>query len=80
MPVRKYRSIEDVPSALILDDGDASEAFRLACELSELTARLSGWNPPSGVHKFRSLEDAQAQRLAWERAARPQTPPRSDAV
>lgn len=67
MPLRKYRSIDDVPSNVATED-DPAAALRMAFSLSALAVRLAGWRPPSGVHKSRSLAEAQALRRSWERA------------
>lgn len=67
MPLRKYRSAEDVPSSAVMEHDDAAAALRMACSLSALALRLARWRPPSGVHKSRSLAEAQALRKAWER-------------
>jgi hypothetical protein len=67
MPVRKYRSVEDVPSNAVMEDVSPATALRMAFSLSTLALRLAGWRPPSGVHKSRSLAEAQALRQAWER-------------
>jgi hypothetical protein len=68
MPLRKYRSIDDVPSSPVMDERDPAAALRMAFSLSELALRLARWRPPSGVHKSRSLAEAQALRQEWERA------------
>jgi hypothetical protein len=66
MPLRKYRSIEDVPSNAVMDEDDPGAALRMAFSLSALALRLAAWRPPSGVHKSRSLSEAQALRRGWE--------------
>jgi hypothetical protein len=67
MPVRKYRSIEEVPSNMVVEDPTA--ALRMAFSLSDTALRIAGWRPPSGVHKSRSLADAAALRDAWARSS-----------
>jgi hypothetical protein len=69
MPVHKYRSIEDVPSNAVLENVDPAAALRMAFSLSALALRLAGPRPQSGVHKSRSLVEAQALRLTWEHGA-----------
>ena len=66
MPLRKYRSIDDVPQDVATYQDDPAAALRMAFSLSALAARLAGWRPPSGVHKSRSLAEAQALRRTWE--------------
>jgi hypothetical protein len=65
VPVRKYRSVEDMPgppparSAL---DGLAS-----ACALSRLTGALGTTrSAPRGLRRFRSIEELDAHREEWE--------------
>ena len=41
MPVRKYRSVEDVPSNVIMEDGGPAAALRMAFSLSALALRLA---------------------------------------
>lgn len=65
MPVRKFRSIEempDAPPAPPLQD----ENLRAALELSELAHRLHPWHLPPGVRKFRSVAESHAWRVDWE--------------
>lgn len=68
MPLRKYRSIGDVPSNVVAEHDDPAAALRMAFSLSALALRLAGWSPPSGVHKSRSVAEAQELRRSWERA------------
>jgi hypothetical protein len=67
MPLRKHRSVDDVPSSSVMDEDDPAAALRMAFPLSELAPRLARWRLPSGVHKSRSPAEAQALRQAWER-------------
>ena len=69
MPLRKYRSVDDIPSNAVMEEDDPTAALRMAFSLSALALRLASWRPPSGVHKSRSLTEAQALRQAWERGA-----------
>ena len=63
MPVYKYRRIEDMPEAWE-HFGDRNRAGRLRTVL--------GWrfapplDIPRGVHKFRSIEEAEAHRERYE--------------
>lgn len=65
MPVRKYRSVEDVPPpprASTPSDGVAG-----ACATSAIAAALGpSARAPRGVRRFRSIEDADAHRRSWE--------------
>lgn len=69
MPIRRYRSIEDVPEPPELPSVLAS--LRSACELGE-ASKAFGHHvvAPRGVVKFRSVEEADAVRAARESAPR----------
>jgi hypothetical protein len=69
MPLRRYHSVDDVPSNAVMEEADPAAALRMAFSLSELALRLARWRPPSGVHKSRSLAEAQALRQAWDRGS-----------
>jgi hypothetical protein len=61
MPIKKYRSVADMPRVL------PCEPLSEEClaRISRLWARASAMSPriyPRGVFKFRSLEEAQAAR------------------
>lgn len=66
MPVRKYRSVAEMPGARPLRPLDADN-LRIACELSELAYGLHPWRFEPGVRKFRSIEEANRHRQAWEK-------------
>ena len=66
MPVRKYRSVEDMPGVRPLRPLDPAN-LRIACELSELAYALHPWRFEPGVRKFRSVEEASLHRQAWEK-------------
>ncbi len=66
MPVRKYRSVNDMPGVRPLPRLDP-ENLRIACELTELAYALHPWKFEPGVRKFRSIEEAQQHRQDWER-------------
>ena len=74
MPVRKYRSVYEMPGVRPLRPLDADN-LRIACELTELARGLRPWRFKPGVRKFRSMEEANSWRQAWERS---QVRPRSD--
>lgn len=67
MPLRRYRSVGDIPSNAVMEEDDPAVALRMAFSLSALALRLARSRPPSGVHKSRSLAEAQALRQVWER-------------
>lgn len=66
MPVQKFRSIEAMKAAPVLDRG-----VPLEVRMANLFARSAKLAPPidrpRGVFKFRSIEGMQAQRQQWER-------------
>ena len=65
MPVRKFRSVADMPGARPLRPLDPAN-LRIACELSELAYFLHPWKLDPGVRKFRSADEAFAHRREWE--------------
>ena len=68
MPIRKYRSMKEMPEAPTpppLDPHNLVLAFRLV----ELAERLSPIRRVPGVRRFRSLEEANAYRTAILRQA-----------
>ena len=67
MPVRKYRSVTDMPGIRPLKPLDP-ENLRIACELTELARALHPWRFEPGVRKFRSIEEASRHRQAWEKS------------
>jgi hypothetical protein len=67
MGVRKFRSVADMPGPPPRAPLDADN-LRLAVALMDLTQRLSRFSYVPGVRKFRSLEEADAHRRAWEEA------------
>ena len=66
MPVRKYRSVADMPGVRPLRPLDP-ENLRIACELSELAFKLHPWQFEPGVRKFRSQAEADRHRQEWEK-------------
>lgn len=66
MPVRKYRSVTDMPGVRPLRPLDPRN-LEIACELSELAYGLRPWKFEPGVRKFRSIEEAYRYRQGWEK-------------
>lgn len=63
--VHKYRRIEDVPDPT--PARSALAGIEAACRLSQLSLGLGRrFNAPRGVHRFRSIEEADAHRRSWE--------------
>lgn len=70
MSITKYRRIEDVPEPP--PARDALAGIEAACRLSQLSLGLGRrFNPPRGVRRFRSIEEADAHRRSWELPANP---------
>jgi len=70
MPVRRFRSVGDMPQALFRPPLEPRN-LELACELSSTAARLAPHGPrrfPRGVHKYASVAEAVSRREAWERS------------
>jgi hypothetical protein len=65
MPVYKYRRIEDMPGDRWLTPGDPA-IVRLISHVWGLAALIGPTGIPSGVHKYRSIEEMSADREAWE--------------
>lgn len=68
MPVRKYRSVEDMPQAVMRTPLDPRN-LQLAFELSATALRLAPRRFPAGVHRYRSVAAASEERERWERSA-----------
>ena len=64
MPVRKFRSVDEMPPKRPLRPLDPDN-LRIACELSELAFRLHPWSFAPGVRKFASVEEGAAERERW---------------
>lgn len=61
--VEKYRSVEDMPEVMCRS-GDRLKRLEAAWALT----RLAGGGLPQGLRKFRTIEEANEDRLAWTRA------------
>ncbi len=61
MPVRKFRSIEEMTPPVEARPFDPGN-LRVAIELSRTCIALSRRKPPPGVHKHRSIEEAAEAR------------------
>jgi hypothetical protein len=66
MPVQKFRSIEAMKATPPPDRGISLQK-RIAGILARSAALLPPFERPKGVFKFRTIEEMQAQRDAWER-------------
>ena len=64
MPVWKYRSIEEMPEAWVMNSHvPLGRRIRALMSMGNLAGPL---NVPRGVAKFRSLEELQADRQKYE--------------
>ncbi|MBI5159807.1 MAG: hypothetical protein HY996_00060 [Micrococcales bacterium] len=61
MPIRKFRAIEEMTPPLEARPCDAAN-LRAAIELSRTCISLRRYKLPSGVHKHRSIEEANEAR------------------
>jgi hypothetical protein len=67
MPVQKFKTFEEAEEALWLDSDDPTLTRRIDLHWR----RSSQWLPPAmprGVFKFRTIEEANASREAYEDA------------
>jgi hypothetical protein len=67
MPIQKFRSIEEMNTAPLLDRGLTLER-RIAALLARSAALAPPFPKPQGVFKFRTFDEMQAERETWERA------------
>jgi hypothetical protein len=69
MPVRKFRSIEEMNAAdvdLFMDCNDPRLPERISRQWAEGRALLPPLDMPRGVKKFRSIEEMNAYREKYE--------------
>ncbi|MBA3638436.1 MAG: hypothetical protein M3541_04590 [Acidobacteriota bacterium] len=69
MPIRRYRSVADMPDAAWRRPLDPRN-LELACDLSTAAMRLAPRRFPPGVHRYRTIDAARARRADWERSVR----------
>ena len=70
MPVRRFRSVDEMPRADWYS-ADDPRLWRRIAALWELGARLCPRRRPPGVHRNRTIDEANARRLSWELGPRP---------
>lgn len=73
MPVRKFRSVADMPQAAFGRPLDPRN-IKLACDLSALAQRLAPRQPAAGVHRYPSIGAASEARARWEQSVKPRHP------
>ena len=69
MPIRKYRTLEEMnrePRWLPTGDPSIPRKIRYLWRFSELLLQPVGTCAPRGVRKYRSIEEAAADRDRWE--------------
>jgi len=68
MPVRKYRSVDQMPKPPARTPLDP-ENLALVFSVSGLCYWLSPWSFPPGVYKHGSIEESNGLRERWEAEA-----------
>lgn len=69
MPIRRHRTLDDARRAQWLEVGDPRLPEHILQTL-DLGERLSPVVRPPGVHRFRTLAEANAWRAGWPLTAR----------
>ena len=64
MPVRKFRSVEEMERPNWREPGDPS-LYRTMARLWAFGQRTAGYRFPPGVHRHRSVEELNAQTAMW---------------
>ena len=67
MPIRKFRPVQEMEDSIWRQPGDPG-LWRTIAGVWEFAARTCPRHFPPGVHKHRSIEEAQRLREAWEEA------------
>jgi hypothetical protein len=65
MPLRKFRSLQEMEDALWREPGDPALAQAIK-RVWDFAARTVPRRFPPGVHRHRSIDEAQALRDQWE--------------
>ena len=66
MPVQRFRTLEEARRALWLKPGDPQLERTVEWVWALSTDLMGGCPQPRGVRKFRTLEEANADRKRWE--------------
>jgi len=69
MPVRKYRSIEDMEDMLWTTLGTPSHRRAIQLVFESVSFFMFEKRLPCGIFKFHSIEQASSQREKWESLA-----------
>jgi hypothetical protein len=67
MPIRKFRDVSEMEETLWHERADAA-LFRAIASVWDFAARTCPLTFPPGVHRYRSIEEADADRERWEDA------------
>lgn len=67
MPVRKFRSLQEMEDSLWREPGDP-ELWRAISAVWRFAARTVPQRFPPGVYRHQSIEDAERQREEWDEA------------
>jgi hypothetical protein len=67
MPVRKFRDVSEMEDTLWYERNDPALPRAIA-SVWDFAARVCPLQFPRGVHKYRSIEEANADRDRWEEA------------
>jgi hypothetical protein len=67
MPVRKFRDVSEMEDTLWYERADPALPRAIA-GVWDFAARMCPLQFPRGVHKYRSIDDANADRERWEEA------------
>ncbi|HXO19572.1 MAG TPA: hypothetical protein VOA87_06560 [Thermoanaerobaculia bacterium] len=67
MPVKKFRDLQEMEDSLWREPGDP-ELWRAISAVWSFAARTCPRHFPPGVHRYRTIEDAERQRDLWEEA------------
>jgi hypothetical protein len=67
MPIRKFRDVSEMEDTLWYERADPA-LLRAIARVWDFAARACPLQFPRGVHKYRSIADANADRDLWEDA------------
>lgn len=67
MPIKKYRSVDEMDGNTWREP-ESEELYRAIERVWSFAARTLQPTYPPGVHKHRSIEEAQRQKEAWGQA------------
>lgn len=70
MGVTRFRTFQEAEEALWREPGDPA-TLRVVSGLLRFARRLGPSGAPRGVRKYRTVEDADRDRQAWEAARKP---------